>query len=111
MQSLFDPVEDIKLPEEKPKREYKKIFQILAAVVVAIGLGIGGYFGYFALFPKKLTERPVPMNMEKLLVELKSARDSIDSETRDIYGSSSSTRGWRPSAASRSPSRRSFCRA
>ncbi|MBI1951853.1 MAG: hypothetical protein HYS34_10900 [Acidobacteria bacterium] len=86
MQSLFDPVEDIKLPEEKPKRSYKKIFQILAAVVAAIGLGIGGYFGYFALFPKKLTERPVPMNMEKLLVELKSARDSIDSETRDIYG-------------------------
>ena len=86
MQSLFDPVEDIKLPEEKPKRDYRKVFRILAIVVAAIGLGIGGYFGYFAMFPRKLTERPVPMNMEKLLVELKTARDSIDSETRDIYG-------------------------
>ena len=86
MQSLFDPLEDIKLPEEKPKRDYRKVFRVLAIVVAAIGLGIGGYFGYFAMFPRKLTERPVPMNMEKLLVELKSARDSIDSETRDIYG-------------------------
>ena len=86
MQSLFDPLEDIKLPEEKPKRSFKKTFKILAVIVVAVGLGIGGYFGYFAMFPRKLTERPVPMNMEKLLVELKSARDSIDSETRDIYG-------------------------
>ncbi len=86
MQSLFDPVEDIKLPEEKPKRDYRKVFRILAIVVAAIGLGIGGYFGFFAMFPRKLTERPVPMNMEKLLVELKTARDSIDSETRDIYG-------------------------
>jgi len=86
MQSLFDPLEDIKLPEEKPKRSFKKTFKILAVIVVAAGLGIGGYFGYFAMFPRKLTERPVPMNMEKLLVELKSARDGIDSETRDIYG-------------------------
>ena len=86
MQSLFDPLEDIKLPEEKPKRSFKKTFKILAVIVVAAGLGIGGYFGYFAMFPRKLTERPIPMNMEKLLVELKSARDGIDSETRDIYG-------------------------
>jgi len=85
-QSLFDPIEDIKLPEEKPKRSYKKLLMIVAIVVVAIGLGIGGYFGYYAMFPKKLTERPVPMNMEKLLVELKDARDSIDSQTRDVYG-------------------------
>ena len=86
MQSLFDPLEDIKLPEEKPKRSYKKPIKILAVIVIAVGLGIGGYFGYFAMFPRKLTERPVPMNMEKLLVELKTARDDIDSETRDIYG-------------------------
>lgn len=86
MQSLFDPLEDIKLPEEKPKRSFKKAIKILAVLVIAVGLGIGGYFGYFAMFPRKLTERPVPMNMEKLLVELKTARDSIDSETRDIYG-------------------------
>src|SRR6266511_3831128 len=85
-QSLFDPIEDIKLPEERPKRDYKKFLAIVALVVVAIGLGIGGYFGYYALFPKKLIARPVPMNQEKLLVELKSARDEIDSETRDIYG-------------------------
>ena len=85
-QSLFDPIEDVQLPPEKPKRNYKTLFKIVAIVVVAIGLGIGGYFGYYAAFPKKLTERPVPMNQEKLLVELKTARDEIDSETRDIYG-------------------------
>lgn len=86
MQSLFDPLEDIKLPEEKPKRDIKKLVKIAAIIVVAVGLGIGGYFGYFAMFPRKLMERPVPLNMEKLLVELKTARDGIDSETRDIYG-------------------------
>jgi len=85
-QSLFDPIEDIQLPPEKPKRNYKTFFKIVAVVVVAIGLGIGGYFGYYAAFPKKLIARPVPMNQEKLLVELKTARDEIDSETRDIYG-------------------------
>lgn len=85
MQSLFDPLEDIKLPEDKPKRSFKKTIKILAVIVVAVGLGIGGYFGYFAMFPRKLTDRPVPMNMERLLVELKTARDGIDGETRDIY--------------------------
>src|SRR6266581_2321221 len=85
-QSLFDPIEDIQLPEEKPKRHYKKLLTIVALVIVAIGLGIGGYFGYYVVFPKKLMARPVPMNMEKLLVELKDARDQIDSQTRDIYG-------------------------
>ena len=86
-QSLFDPIEDIgELPPEKPKRNWKKILMIAAVIVLAIGLGVGGYFGYYAAFPKKLTERAVPMNQEKLLVELKSARDSIDSQTRDIYG-------------------------
>jgi hypothetical protein len=84
-QSLFDSIEDIKLPEDKPKRNYKKPVLILAAVIVAIGLGIGGYFGYYAMFPKKLTQRPVPMNMEKLLVELKDSRDQIDGQTHEIY--------------------------
>src|SRR2546426_4637665 len=85
-QSLFDPIEDIQLSPEKPKRNYKPLLTIAAIIIVAIGLGIGGYFGYNAVFPKKLTERPVPMNQEKVLVELKQARDEIDSETRDIYG-------------------------
>src|SRR2546427_9860128 len=84
--SLFDPIEDIKLPEEKPKRSWKWLLMTVGAAVLATGLGIGGYFGYFAMFPKKLTERPLPRNMEQLLVELKSARDQIDSQTRDVYG-------------------------
>jgi len=84
--SLFDPIEDIKLPEEKPKRSWKWLLITVGAVVIATGLGIGGYFGYYAMFPKKLTERPVPMNTEQLLVELKTARDQIDSQTRDVYG-------------------------
>ncbi len=84
-QSLFDSIEDIKLPEDRPKRSYKKVVLILAALIVAVGLGIGGYFGYYAMFPKKLTQRPVPMNMEKLLVELKDARDQIDGQTHEIY--------------------------
>src|SRR6266704_2798530 len=84
--SLFDPIEDIKLPEEKPKRSWKWLLMTFGAAVLATGLGIGGYFGYFAMFPKKLTERPIPRNMEQLLVELKTARDQIDSQTRDVYG-------------------------
>lgn len=84
-QSLFDSIEDIKLPEDRPKRNYKKLILILLAVVVATGLGIGGYFGYYVMFPKKLTQRPVPLNMEKLLVELKDARDGIDGQTHEIY--------------------------
>jgi len=84
-QSLFDSIEDIKLPEDRPKRSYKKVVLILAALIVAVGLGIGGYFGYYVMFPKKLTQRPVPMNMEKLLVELKDARDQIDGQTHEIY--------------------------
>ncbi len=84
--SLFDPIEDIKLPEEKPKRSWKWLLIVAGAIVIATGLGIGGYYGYYTVFPKKLTERPVPMNMEQLLVELKNARDQIDSQTRDVYG-------------------------
>ena len=83
--SLFDPIEDIQLPEEKPKRNYKKLVLIVAAVIAAVGLGIGGYFGYYALFPPKLTKRPVPVNEDRLLSELKDARDQIDSQTHEIY--------------------------
>jgi len=85
MQSLFDPVTDVELPPEKPERNYKKLFKILGVVVALAILGTGGYFGYVALFPPKLTERRLPPNQEKLLIELKEARDDIDSQTRDIY--------------------------
>ncbi len=85
MQSLFDPVTDVELPPEKPKRNYKKLFKVLGLVVAVSVLGTGGYFGYRALFPPKLTERRLPPNEERLLIELKDARDDIDSQTRDIY--------------------------
>jgi predicted nucleic acid-binding Zn-ribbon protein len=85
MQSLFDPIEDIKLPEPKPPRDLKKIGKFAAVAVVAVALGIGGYFAYGLMFPKQLTERPLPPSTDKLLVELKDARDRIDSQTRDIY--------------------------
>jgi hypothetical protein len=85
MQSLFDPVTDVELPPEKVKRNYKKLFKVLGIVLALAILGTGGYFGYRALFPPKLTERRLPPNQEKLLVELKDARDDIDSQTRDIY--------------------------
>jgi hypothetical protein len=84
MQSLFDPVQDVELPPERPKRDFTKLFKILGLVVVLAGLGVGGYFGYKALFPPKLTERRLPPNEEKLLTELKDARDEIDSQVRDI---------------------------
>lgn len=85
MQSLFDPIEDIKIPEQKPPRDWKKLGKISAIAVVAVVLGIGGYFAYGIMFPKQLTERPLPPSTDKLLVELKDARDRIDSQTRDIY--------------------------
>jgi outer membrane murein-binding lipoprotein Lpp len=85
MQSLFDPIEDIKLPEPKPPRDFKKVAKIAVIAVAAVALGIGGYFAYGLVFPKKLTERPIPQSMDKLLVELQGARDQIDGETRDIY--------------------------
>lgn len=85
MQSLFDPVTDVELPPERQQRDYRKLFKILGVVVALAILGTGGYFGYVALFPPKLTERRLPPNQEKLLIELKEARDDIDSQTRDIY--------------------------
>jgi hypothetical protein len=85
MQSLFDPVTDVELPPEKPQRDWKKIFKWVGLVVAVAILGTGGYFGYLAVFPPKLTERRLPPNQEKLLIELKEARDDIDSQTRDIY--------------------------
>lgn len=86
-QSLFDAYDsNFELPPEKPPRNWKKILKITAVVVVAIGLGIGGYFGYYQMFPKPLRARALPPNEARLYEELKGARDKIDSQTRDIYG-------------------------
>ena len=89
MQSLFDPVEDIKIPEGPTpgtKRGVGSVLKIVAIILGVTALGAGGFYGYTVMFPKKLTERPIPMTTDKLLTELKDARDDIDSETRDIYG-------------------------
>lgn len=85
MRSLFDPVDDIKLPEERRRRDYKKVLKwgglsLAAAVVV-----FGGWFTYDALKPRKLVDKPIPISPESLLTELKDAREDIDSKTRDIY--------------------------
>jgi predicted nucleic acid-binding Zn-ribbon protein len=89
MRSLFDPIEDVKLPEEPgPERKgggFRKALKITVIVVAVAAVGVGGYFGYTFMFPKKLTERPIPMTPDRLLTELKDARDEIDSQTRDIY--------------------------
>ena len=86
MQSLFDDVSDIKLPpDEKPPRNYKKVAMVAGIVVAAVALGAGGWFGYRVINPPKLTERRLPPNPESLMNELKDARDSIDTRTRDIY--------------------------
>ena len=85
MGSLFDPVEDIKLPEDRPKRNWKgtlKIAGLVVGVLVVVG---GGYYAYQTLRPRPLTERPLPTSPDALLVELKEARDRIDSSTSDIY--------------------------
>ncbi len=86
MQSLFDSVEDIKLPDQKPPRSYKGLYIALAVLAGAAVLGVGGWFGYRAIYPPKLTERPLPQRPDQLLAELKEARDGIDTQTRDIYG-------------------------
>jgi predicted nucleic acid-binding Zn-ribbon protein len=85
MGSLFDPVEDIQLPDQRPARDWKKAFKLggLALAVVAV-IG-GGYYTYETLKPRKLTEKPVPQSPDMLLTELKEAREEIDSNTRDIY--------------------------
>ena len=83
--SLFDPVEDIQLPDHRPPRDFKKILKIGGLLVGLTVLGVGGWFTYQALVPKKLTEKPVPVSPEALLTELKDAREGIDSTTHDIY--------------------------
>ena len=85
MQSLFDSVEDIKLPDEKPPRSYKGLIIAVSVMVGVAVLGVGGWFGYRAIHPPKLTERPIPPSPDRLLTELREARDGIDTQTRDIY--------------------------
>jgi len=85
MGSLFDAVEDIKLPEDRPPRDWKKLIKIGGIVVGALVLVGGSWFTYDALKPRKLTEKPVPQSPDMLLTELKEAREEIDSNTRDIY--------------------------
>lgn len=85
MASLFDPVDDIKLPDERPKKSYKGIIKIGAIVLGAIVLVGGGWWTYDAYKPRKLTEKPLPSSPDVLLTELKDARDGIDTNTRDIY--------------------------
>ena len=85
MQSLFDPVGAAKLPADKPQRSSRGLFLVFGIVVAVAVVGAGGYFGYRMLFPPQLTARPLPPNPEALLTELKTARDGIDSQTRDIY--------------------------
>src|SRR6185436_16530837 len=85
MASLFDPVEDIKLPDERPKKDWSKLLKILGAVVAVVALGWGGYYTYDEMRPKKLTEKPIPASPDVLLTELKEARDNIDRNNRDIY--------------------------
>jgi len=85
MGSLFDPVEDIQLPDQRPPRNWKKVIKIGGMVVGAAVLIGGGWFTYDTLKPRKLTEKPVPQSPDMLLTELRVAREEIDSNTRDIY--------------------------
>jgi len=85
MASLFDPVDDIKLPDQRPKRSYKKLLTVGGMVLGAIVLVGGGWYTYDVMKPRKLTEKPLPQSPDVLLSELKEARDGIDSNTRDIY--------------------------
>ena len=85
MRSLFDPVDDIKLPDERPKRSFKKVLKWGGLSLGALVLVVGGWLAYDIYRPRPLIDRPVPASPESLLTELKDAREDIDSKTRDIY--------------------------
>lgn len=85
MASLFDPVEDIKLPDERPKKDWSKFLKIGGALVAVVAVGWGGWYTYDSMRHKPLTAKPIPASPDVLLTELKDARDDIDSQTRDIY--------------------------
>jgi hypothetical protein len=102
MGSLFDPIEDVELPPEKPKRDIKKLMKIAGIIVGVLVLVGGSVTGYYLFWPRKLTERPVPKSPARLMTELHEARDGIDSQTRDIYArieqfnAHQTTRGQKP---------------
>ena len=56
MASLFDAVEDIKLPDERPKRSFKKFFKIGGPIIAAVVVLGGGYFLYDTYRPRPLTQ-------------------------------------------------------
>ncbi|HXU13252.1 MAG TPA: hypothetical protein VN898_14955 [Candidatus Binatia bacterium] len=85
MASLFDPVDDIKLPDQRPKKNWKPFLKwggVALGVLILVG---GGWYTYDVMKPRKLTEKPLPQSPDVLLTELKEARDGIDTNTRDIY--------------------------
>ena len=45
MRSLFDDIEDIEIPDEKPPRDTKKILKIVAIVVGVVLLGLRQHVG------------------------------------------------------------------
>ena len=85
MGSLFDPVEDIKLPDERPRRDWKNVIKWGGLAFAVVALAGGGWYSWETFKPRKLTERPVPQSPDMLLTELKEARDQIDSSTHQIY--------------------------
>jgi hypothetical protein len=85
MASLFDAVEDIKLPDERPKRSFKKFFKIGGPIIAAVVVLGGGYLAWDTYRPRPLTQRPVPTSPDMLLTELKTAREDIDGKTSEIY--------------------------
>lgn len=85
MASLFDPVEDIKLPDERPKKDWSKHLKIGGIALAVLAVVGGGWYTWDTFKPRKLTEKPIPASPDALLTELKEARDDIDSSTRDIY--------------------------
>jgi hypothetical protein len=87
MPSLFDALgdEEIKLPEPKPPLNWKKILTIGGLATGLVAVVVGGWIAWQILFPPPLTKRPIPPSPDRLMTELREARDDIDSKTRDVY--------------------------
>jgi hypothetical protein len=67
MASLFDPVDDIKLPDERPKKNFKPFLKWGGLTLAAILLIGGGWYTYDAMKPRKLVEKPLPASPDVLL--------------------------------------------